>query len=42
MSDTLVEIKDLQIHFFTDEGVVRAVEGVNLIPEARQNAVRGR
>ncbi|MCX7680549.1 MAG: ABC transporter ATP-binding protein [Anaerolineae bacterium] len=31
MSDeTLVEVQDLKIHFFTDEGVVRAVDGVNL------------
>jgi peptide/nickel transport system ATP-binding protein len=30
MSDTLVDVKDLKIHFFTDEGVVRAVDGVNL------------
>jgi oligopeptide/dipeptide ABC transporter ATP-binding protein len=30
MPEPLVQIKDLHIHFFTDEGVVRAVEGVNL------------
>ncbi|MDJ0752220.1 MAG: ABC transporter ATP-binding protein [Ardenticatenaceae bacterium] len=30
MTDPLVEIKDLRIHFFTDEGVVRAVEGIDL------------
>ena len=30
MSETLIEVKDLKIHFFTDEGVVRAVEGVGL------------
>jgi oligopeptide/dipeptide ABC transporter ATP-binding protein len=30
MIDHLVQVKDLKIHFFTDEGVVRAVEGVNL------------
>lgn len=30
MTETLVELKNLQIHFFTNEGVVRAVEGVNL------------
>jgi oligopeptide/dipeptide ABC transporter ATP-binding protein len=30
MSDTLIEVKDLRIHFFTDEGVVRAVDGVDL------------
>ncbi|MBN1313645.1 MAG: ABC transporter ATP-binding protein [Anaerolineae bacterium] len=30
MSETLVEVKDLKIHFFTDEGVVRAVDGIDL------------
>ncbi len=30
MLETLVEVRDLKIHFFTDEGVVRAVDGVNL------------
>jgi oligopeptide/dipeptide ABC transporter ATP-binding protein len=30
MTDTLIDVKDLKIHFFTDEGVVRAVDGVNL------------
>jgi peptide/nickel transport system ATP-binding protein len=30
MNDTLIEVKDLKIHFFTDEGVVRAVDGVDL------------
>jgi peptide/nickel transport system ATP-binding protein len=30
MSETLVDVKDLKIHFFTDEGVVRAVDGVDL------------
>jgi oligopeptide/dipeptide ABC transporter ATP-binding protein len=30
MSETLVAVKDLKIHFFTDEGVVRAVDGVDL------------
>jgi ABC-type transport system involved in cytochrome bd biosynthesis fused ATPase/permease subunit len=29
-SETLIEVKDLQIHLFTDEGVVRAVDGVDL------------
>lgn len=29
-TDPLVEIRDLQTHFFTDDGVVKAVEGVNL------------
>ncbi len=30
MSDNLLEVKNLNIHFFTDEGVVKAVNGVNL------------
>lgn len=30
MSENLIEIKDLKIHFFTDEGVVRAVDGMDL------------
>jgi oligopeptide/dipeptide ABC transporter ATP-binding protein len=30
MSELLLEVKDLKIHFFTDEGVVKAVEGINL------------
>ena len=30
MPDSLVEVNDLKIHFFTDEGVVRAVDGVDL------------
>ncbi len=29
-TDPLVEIRDLQTHFFTDDGVVKAVEGVDL------------
>jgi oligopeptide/dipeptide ABC transporter ATP-binding protein len=29
MSDTLLEFKDLRVHFFTDEGVVKAVDGVD-------------
>jgi len=33
MSDTLIEVKDLKIHFITDEGVVRAVDGVDLTIE---------
>lgn len=30
MSDTLLEYKDLCLHFFTDEGVVKAIDGVDL------------
>ena len=26
----LLEVRDLKTHFFTDEGIVRAVDGVNL------------
>jgi peptide/nickel transport system ATP-binding protein len=33
MADTLLEVKDLQIHFFTKEGVVKAVDGVDLTIE---------
>jgi oligopeptide/dipeptide ABC transporter ATP-binding protein len=29
-SDTQLEFRDLKVHFFTDEGVVKASEGVNL------------
>jgi peptide/nickel transport system ATP-binding protein len=28
-SDILLEIKDLKTHFFTEEGVVKAVDGVS-------------
>jgi len=33
MGDTLLEVKDLKIHFFTDDGVVKAVDGVDLTIE---------
>jgi oligopeptide/dipeptide ABC transporter ATP-binding protein len=36
MSEPLIEIKNLQTHFFTDEGVVKAVEDVSLtIPKGK-------
>ncbi len=31
MNDSLLEFKDLRVHFFTDEGVVKAVNGVDLV-----------
>ena len=30
MKNPLLEVRDLSIHFFTEEGVVRAVENVSL------------
>jgi oligopeptide/dipeptide ABC transporter ATP-binding protein len=33
MSDVLLEVKDLKTHFFTDEGLVRAVNGVDFTIE---------
>jgi peptide/nickel transport system ATP-binding protein len=33
MSEPLIEVKDLKIHFFTDEGVVCAVDGSDLTVE---------
>jgi len=33
MADPLLEVSNLKIHFFTDEGVVKAVDGVNLTVE---------
>lgn len=33
MTDTLLEVKDLHIHFSTDAGVVKAVDGVDLVIE---------
>ncbi len=33
MAEPLLEVSDLRIHFFTDEGVVKAVDGVDLTIE---------
>jgi oligopeptide/dipeptide ABC transporter ATP-binding protein len=33
MAAPLLEVSDLKVHFFTDEGVVKAVDGVNLTVE---------
>ncbi len=42
MHDALVDIQDLKIHFFTDEGVVRAVDGMNWsVPRGRTAALVG-
>ena len=30
VNETLLDVKDVKTHFFTDEGVVKAVDGVNL------------
>jgi len=36
MPDNLIEVSDLKIHFFTDEGVVCAVDGVDITIERGQ------
>jgi len=42
MSDTLLEYQDIRLHFFTDEGVVKAVDGVDLaVKRARTLCVVG-
>ena len=33
MAERLLEIKGLKTHFFTEEGVVRAVDGIDLTLE---------
>jgi peptide/nickel transport system ATP-binding protein len=40
--DVLLDIEDLQTHFFTDEGIVRAVDGASLqVPRGRTLCVVG-
>jgi peptide/nickel transport system ATP-binding protein len=42
MSDNLLEYQDVRLHFFTDEGVVKAVDGVDLpVKRARTLCVVG-
>lgn len=39
MNETLLEIKDLVIHYETDSGVVEAVNGMNLVLKDRKSVV---
>ena len=42
MAQPVIEVRDLQTHFFTEEGVVRAVDGVNLdLQQGRVLAIVG-
>ena len=42
MNDSLLEFKDLRVHFFTDEGVVKAVNGVDLaVPRKKTLCIVG-
>jgi oligopeptide/dipeptide ABC transporter ATP-binding protein len=42
MPDTLLEYKDFRLHFYTDEGVVKAVDGIDLdVPKGRTLCVVG-
>lgn len=42
MTDTLMEYQDFRLHFFTDEGVVKAIDGVDLtVQRARTLCVVG-
>ena len=36
MSETLLQIKDLKTYFYTDEGIIRAVDGLDLIIRKRE------
>jgi oligopeptide/dipeptide ABC transporter ATP-binding protein len=41
-TDTLLEFKDVRVHFFTDEGVVKAVDGVDLaVPRGKTTCIVG-
>ncbi|MCS7061435.1 MAG: ABC transporter ATP-binding protein [Anaerolineae bacterium] len=42
MNESLLEFKDLRVHFFTDEGVVKAVDGVDLeVPRGKTTCIVG-
>ncbi len=42
MSDNLIEVKNLQTHFFTNEGVIKAIDGVDFnIPRGKTLCVVG-
>jgi peptide/nickel transport system ATP-binding protein len=42
MSDNLIEVKNLQTHFFTDEGIVKAVDGIDFsIPRGKTLCIVG-
>jgi len=36
MAERLLEVKSLKTHFFTDEGIIRAVDGVDLYIDKRE------
>ncbi|MCS7056464.1 MAG: ABC transporter ATP-binding protein [Thermoflexales bacterium] len=41
-TETQLEFKDLRVHFFTDEGVVKAVDGVDLVvPRGKTTCIVG-
>ncbi len=35
--NNLLEVKDLKTYFYTDDGVVKAVDGVELFSKSRKN-----